>query len=344
MLDRILDQWLQQHARHHHIERRWIEFLYDTQLLTAKADDFDVEIVIDKLEFFAQRSERLAAVQQPSQNGGQLEDHVASRIWIEAHQRRNRIQRIEQKVRVDLVLQRLHTSVQQKALLLLQFDLNPDTVEDFDLDSDCGHGRGIDQPPYPKVVTFDTEDPARKIASDCAFNQTQSNNCGEEHDLPVKQARTRQVTANQSEDTLIDEGRKRPDIVLISSHRAKLSGKKTREHMKRHRSPFSVDERRQTDNPTTQRACPAAAEHSQHHRCLKTDIAGLEAILRDADQNAEYNRHAEPESKVHLLPKSTFFPKQQRLKVFGTYQSARHGGSHAQLDQQINQDETWFHE
>ena len=85
------------------------------------------------------------AVQQSAQNRGQLEDHVPRHIGIETHQRRNRIQRIEQEVRIDLVLQRLHARVQKKPLLLFQFDLDSDAVEDLDLDSNRGDGRGVDR-------------------------------------------------------------------------------------------------------------------------------------------------------------------------------------------------------
>ena len=81
------------------------------------------------------------AVEQAAQNVGQLDDQLAGRVGIEAHQRGNRIQRIKQKVRIDLVLQRLHAGVQQQALLLFQLDLNANAVPDFEFGSD-DHDRG----------------------------------------------------------------------------------------------------------------------------------------------------------------------------------------------------------
>ncbi len=136
MLNGVLDQRLQQHAGNHDIERCRIKFLDHTQFVPPESDNFDVEIVVDKFELFPQGRKRFAAIKQPPQNRRQLEDHVARRVGIKAHQRRNRIQSIEQEVRIDLILQRLHAGVQQQALLLLEFDLNAYAVEDLEFDSD----------------------------------------------------------------------------------------------------------------------------------------------------------------------------------------------------------------
>ena len=99
MLDRVFHQRLQQHAGHHHIERCRLQFLHHSQLVAAEAHDFNVEIVVDELEFFVQRDKGVAAVQQSPQNRGQLDDQFARRIRIKAHQRRNRVQSVEQEVR-----------------------------------------------------------------------------------------------------------------------------------------------------------------------------------------------------------------------------------------------------
>src|SRR5580692_8027600 len=136
MFDRILDQRLQQHARDHHIERCGLEFFDNPQLVTAESHDFDVEIIIDKLEFIAERRKGFAGVQQTAQNGGELEDHVPRGIRIEADQRRNGIQCVKEEVRIDLVLQRLHAGVKKKALLLFQLDLDADAIEYLQLDAD----------------------------------------------------------------------------------------------------------------------------------------------------------------------------------------------------------------
>src|SRR5580692_8090476 len=112
MLDRVFSQRLKKHTGHHHIERCRLQLLHDPQFVASETDYFDVEVVIDELQFFAKRYEGVAAAQQSSQNRRQLDDQFARRIGIEAHQRGDRVQGIEQEVRVDLVLQRFHSGLQ----------------------------------------------------------------------------------------------------------------------------------------------------------------------------------------------------------------------------------------
>ena len=85
MLDGILNQRLQDHAGHVGFERLSIELLGHTQLL-AEADHFDVEIVVDELNFFAQLHEGLLLVQKPAKDAGKLEDHGARGIGTHPHQ------------------------------------------------------------------------------------------------------------------------------------------------------------------------------------------------------------------------------------------------------------------
>ena len=53
VLDRVLDQRLQHHARDDQVERRRIDVLLDLQL-RAEADALDVEVLVDRFELFAQ--------------------------------------------------------------------------------------------------------------------------------------------------------------------------------------------------------------------------------------------------------------------------------------------------
>ena len=61
VLDGIFHQRLQQHAGHHHVERIRIEFFHHFQLVAAKADDFDIEIVVDEINLVLQGHEGVAA-------------------------------------------------------------------------------------------------------------------------------------------------------------------------------------------------------------------------------------------------------------------------------------------
>ena len=84
VLDRIFHQRLEQHGGHQHLQRFRLEFLDDAKLVAAEAHDFDIEIVVDELDFLAQRHKRIGAVQQAAQNPCQLDDQFARGVGVEA--------------------------------------------------------------------------------------------------------------------------------------------------------------------------------------------------------------------------------------------------------------------
>ena len=63
-----------------------VHFFYHVQFVAAKADYFDIEIVIDKLQFVTQGHKSIGAVEQAAKNIGQLGDHLARGIGINTHQ------------------------------------------------------------------------------------------------------------------------------------------------------------------------------------------------------------------------------------------------------------------
>src|SRR5882724_7675159 len=84
VLDRVLDQRLQDHAGDVCLERLGIKLLADPELL-AEADDFDVEIIVDELHFFAQLHKGLLLIQEPPQNASKFEYDGPRRVRAYAH-------------------------------------------------------------------------------------------------------------------------------------------------------------------------------------------------------------------------------------------------------------------
>ena len=113
VLDRVFHQRLQQHARDHGVQRRDFDFFHHPQFVATETDHFNVEIVVDEFQFFPQGHKGIAAVEQATQDVGQLDDQLAGRVRIEAHQRGDRVQRIKKEMGIDLILQRLHAGMEQ---------------------------------------------------------------------------------------------------------------------------------------------------------------------------------------------------------------------------------------
>src|SRR5262249_7903768 len=52
MFDRVLHQGLKKHTRHHDIQRRRLDFSHNFQLVSPESHHLNIEIVVDKLQFF----------------------------------------------------------------------------------------------------------------------------------------------------------------------------------------------------------------------------------------------------------------------------------------------------
>src|SRR4029077_20512211 len=135
MLDRIFHHRLKEHAGNKRLERLRIDFLENLQLVAAEADHFDVQVVVNELELFAQRDACLRLAQQAPQDVRELQDHAAGHVRIEADQRGDGVQSVEQKMRVDLAGKRVHARFQKELLILLEVHLDARVVPDLD-----GHG------------------------------------------------------------------------------------------------------------------------------------------------------------------------------------------------------------
>src|SRR5260370_41618821 len=99
MLDAVFHQRLQQDAGHNDVECVWIKMVVDTPLVPAKADYFDIEIVIVKFDLFAKLNKLIMLAQQPTQDLRELKNQFACAAGIKAHQRRKGIQCMHKTVR-----------------------------------------------------------------------------------------------------------------------------------------------------------------------------------------------------------------------------------------------------
>jgi hypothetical protein len=95
MLQRVFHDGLQEHAGDERIERMVVNLFVYHEIVSPEPRDFDIQIVVDKIEFFLQGHKRFMFAQQPPQNIAQLEDYAARHIRIVANQRGHRIERVK---------------------------------------------------------------------------------------------------------------------------------------------------------------------------------------------------------------------------------------------------------
>src|SRR5262245_1738714 len=104
MFDGVLDEWLKNHARDDQVGRAGFNLLTDLQFRT-EPDDLDVEIFVDRVELFAERHEVLVTAKEAAEQSRQLVYQRSRRLRLRSNQRRNRRERVEQEVRIDLALE-----------------------------------------------------------------------------------------------------------------------------------------------------------------------------------------------------------------------------------------------
>ena len=248
VLDRILHQRLQQHARHDHVERLGADPLVDTQLRT-ESDDLDVEVLVHRLELFAQRHEMIGAAHQSPEETRELRDQHARRFRLGPDQRRDRGQRIEQEMRIDLIGERFDLGGEQQFFLLLQPMLDARVVPDFDRRRDAEHGREQHEQhrPRPRRRRRQHEQPMviGPAESERLREQLERDRREQQHDLPVDFEGPHHLP-DAPRDTREDEGREMPDRFLRTQLAQPAAGEAAADR-EGQGDPLAVRQRRQAD-------------------------------------------------------------------------------------------------
>src|SRR5207253_4093569 len=229
----------QEHAANQAGERARLDLFHHSQLLRAETHHFDIEVIVNKFQLLTQSKEGLRLAQKAAQNVGQLHDEQPGSIGFHPHQRRNGIQRVEKKMRIDLALQRLHARLQQQTLMLFQLQLHPRRVPDFQRDSHRRYRSGIHgyqwQPGSGVYIEYLTVRPP----ADFYPRHLQQHNHPEERGLPVN-LRMTQHLADPAVNAEINEWREGPDLFTVSSGVAQHPGDESHRQIERQRGVFSM--------------------------------------------------------------------------------------------------------
>ena len=106
VIDRVLDQRLQQEARQRQIARQIVGLDIDVQAI-AEAQLFDAQVVIHQVELFAERARCLAAAERGAEKIGEILDRALGLGRARADQARDRVHAVEEEMRADARLQRV---------------------------------------------------------------------------------------------------------------------------------------------------------------------------------------------------------------------------------------------
>src|ERR1039458_8964094 len=289
MLDRILHQRLQDHAGHKKVERGRLEFLDHLQLVTPKARHFDIEIIIEELQLLAQWDERVSLAQQTPQNVAQLHDHLAGGIGIAAHQRSDRIQRVEEEVGIDLALQRFHAGLQQQALLLLQLHLDAYVVQHLERDGDRHDGARVDRQVDRPGIRIERKNALGKGTMQLYTDELQTQYEEEERGLPIDEGLA-DAASNPVINAEVEKRRKRPDRLAIGAEMTQHASQKSCQDVHRQRKPLAQKQRRQRNQDASRGASQTAADYAHQDGALESDVSSLEVVYPTTHQHAQRDR------------------------------------------------------
>ena len=108
MLDRVLDERLQQEVGQQRIERLGLDVEPHDQSI-GESRLLDLEVLREEIELRLQRAFVLAEVlERHAQQIAEAHQRAIGGVDVAVHQRRNGVQRVEQEVRLQLMLERRH--------------------------------------------------------------------------------------------------------------------------------------------------------------------------------------------------------------------------------------------
>ena len=118
VLDRVLDERLQQERGQQRIERLGFDVEpHDQSIGESRLLDF--EVLREEIELRLQRAFVLAQVlERHAEQIAEAHQRAIRGVDVAMHQRRNRVQRVEQEVRLQLMLQRGHLRLDELGLEL----------------------------------------------------------------------------------------------------------------------------------------------------------------------------------------------------------------------------------
>ena len=103
-------------------------------------------------------------LEQRAQDVGELDGHLARQFRLDADERGDGVESIEEEVRIDLALQGVEPRFQQEVLLLFELHLDAERVPDLEGDADDDGSAQPDQDLYPGLGGDQGEELAGKHA------------------------------------------------------------------------------------------------------------------------------------------------------------------------------------
>jgi len=331
VLEAIFDHGLQEHAGNEGFESFVVDVFDDVEIVAAEPGNFDIEIVVDELELFAERHECFVLAQQAAKNVAELEDDFARVIGVEADERGDGVKRIEKEMRIDLAGEGVHAGLQKKLLVALEVHLDARVVPDFERGGD-GHERGDDgqdKPPVPLGVNG--EEPlglGGLHERDAAKFQADTDT--ERRHFPG-QLRFFQEADDGFGNVEESEGAEVPEIFFIGDGLADQPAEQAGGGGGGHSEPLVRNQRGYSDDRSTDGADDAASEQAHQKSAFEREIGELVGVADKAKRDSDDERRGHEEHELQLLIGVALFGKEDAAEGVPSSKECGNGGGYANL-------------
>ena len=256
---------------------------------------------------------------RPPQDVGELVDHRARLVGIGPDQRGDRIQRVEQEVRVDLAGERRQPRLHQQLLLLHQLGLVAGVVPDLERQrhrEQRGHvddhgGQRVRRGPAADAGR--TRSPGRGGPASAAGTPRRRSPAGRTSWKAVRRGRGR---AEEPADAEIGQRREAPDLLGVRSAIPQQAAQHADGGQQRHGQVLAVEHGRQRNQDAGDQAGHVAAENARQQARFQAEVDGLVGprARDDARRHARAEDAGEAQRQQQPLVERPLLPHQHPLE------------------------------
>ncbi len=337
VFDGVFDQGLEQDAGHESIQGVRQDLFDDAEFFTAEPDDFNVEIIVGKTQLVSEGNEGIVIPEHGAEQVGQLDNHQARFIGALTDERGDGVERVEEKMRIDLALQGIEAGFEDEAFLFLELDLDTECVPDLERDADDHRGTEPDQESKPPDIGSQGKEAAWKRGGEPVVEHLHASDEHQEENLSVK-ARLAEVAPHPAPEAEVDEWSEGPDFFFFDEQTGdageEADGKEERESEK-----FAMEQGRRGHDCGADHGPARPEQEAKQGDRLKGHVSGEKIGDGDSGPDSQSERDEKKAEKNQGLRSPAKRSEEEPLEDAGAGLSARDRGGDAQLDQQRDENQ-----
>src|ERR1700744_1793380 len=259
--------------------------------------------------------------QASSHDTRKAHDHGSRLLGIDANERGDGVQGVEEKVWIDLTGERIETGLDEQVFLLFELHFIASIVPDLEWNGDAETGGGIGgKAERQRVVgACDCEQFRVKDGAQFLTKKFGSQHPQQEQQLKERAAEVEGLS-DQAEKVGVGKGREAPDVLFVGSevteHAATQSDHRKEGKCKEFFSRGGDQERRDRDHHSGKPSADIPSRDAREKSALEREVEGGIGRGDNPDGHSGKKHNREPEGEAAALGESTLLAQQHTLAGF----------------------------